>query len=72
MSNLTQKKRIEEKQNGVKDGKVLWKLMNNAVIGKAMENLIHRIYLRLVSNEKHYLKWASKPSYVSQKYLAMI
>ena len=31
------------------------------------ENLKNRIDVRLVSNEKYSLKWASKPSYMSQK-----
>ena len=46
--------------------------MNNAVHGKTMENLENRIDVRLVSNEKNYLKWTSKSSYMSQKYLRMI
>ena len=32
-----------------------------------MENLRNRIDLRLVNNEKYYLKWALKPSYLSHK-----
>ena len=34
-----------------------------------MDNLINRIDEQLASNEKNYLKWASKPSYMSQKIL---
>ena len=41
--------------------------MNKAVYGKTMENLRNRIDVRLVSNEKDYLKWTSKRSYLSQK-----
>ena len=41
--------------------------MNNAVHGKAMENIRNRIYVNLVSNKKDYLNWESKPSYVSHK-----
>ena len=32
-----------------------------------MENSINRISVRLASNKKWYLKWTSKPSYMSQK-----
>ena len=32
-----------------------------------MKNLRNRINLRPVNNEKYYLKWASKPSYMSHK-----
>ena len=41
--------------------------MNNAVYGKAIEKLRNRIDPRLVSNEKDYLEWTSKLSYMSQK-----
>ena len=34
-----------------------------------MENLRNRIDVRLVSNKKDYLKWTSKPSYMSHKLL---
>ena len=40
-----------------------------AVYGKTMENVRDIIDVRLVSNEKDCLKWASKPSYISQKIL---
>ena len=34
---------------------------------KTMENVRNRINVKLVSNKKDYLKWASKPSYMSHK-----
>ena len=61
------KKRIEAETNGDKDGKALYKLMNDSVYGKMMENIRNRIDVRLVSNKKDYLKWTSKPSYMSHK-----
>ena len=61
------KKRMETAKNGDKDGKVLCKLMTNAVYVKAMENLRNKIDVKLVSNKKDYLKWTSKPSHMSHK-----
>ena len=41
--------------------------MNNALYGKTMKNIRNRIDVKFVSNKKNYLKWTSKPSYMSQK-----
>ena len=43
------------------------KLMNNSVYGKTMENLRERINVRLVNNEKYFLKYTSKPTYINHK-----
>ena len=68
MLNPTHKKVQKQKKNGDKDGKVLYKFMNNAIYGgKKMENLRNRIHVELVSNKKDYLKWTSEPSYMSHK-----
>ena len=45
----------------------MYKLLNNAIHGKAMEKLIDRIDVKLVNNKKDYLKCASKLSYMSYK-----
>ena len=41
--------------------------MYSDVYSKTMKNLRNRIDVSLVSNEKDYFKWTSKPSYMSQK-----
>ena len=66
MLNSTYKK-IEAEKNDNKDGKALYKFMNNAVYGKTMESLRNRIDVKLLSSKKYYLKWTSKPSYMSHK-----
>ena len=43
------------------------KLMINAVYGKTIENLRKRINVRLVNNEKYFLKYASRPTYIIHK-----
>ena len=63
---LTKPKRIEGETNGDKDGKTLYKIMNNVVYGKTMENLRYRIDVKLLSNKKYYLKWTLKTNYMSQ------
>ena len=47
--------------------KDFFKLMNNSVYDKTMENFRKRIKVRLVNNVKDYKKYVSRPSFVSQK-----
>ena len=66
MLNSTHKK--SSKQRKIKRKmKNRYKLMNNYLYGKAMENLKDKSDLKLLSNEKDDLKWTSKPRYISQK-----
>ena len=41
--------------------------MINSVYGKTMENLRKRINVRFVNNKKDFLKYTSKPTYVTHK-----
>ena len=57
-------KRTNAKNSFEKD---FFKLMNNSVFGKTMENLRKRVDIRLVTNEKQLFKWISRPTFVSAK-----
>ena len=47
--------------------KDFFKLMINSLYGKTMENLRKRINLRLVNNIEDFLKYTSKPTYITHK-----
>ena len=62
--NFNTKKRSEAKNSFEKD---FFKLMNNSVFGKTMENLRKRQDIRLVTDEEKLSNWASRPSFISSK-----
>ena len=47
--------------------KDFFKLMINSIYGKTMENLRKRMNVRLVNNEKDFLKYTSRPTYITHK-----
>ena len=58
----------EKRMNTANDfEKDFFKLMINSVYGKTMENLQKRINVRLVNNEKDFLKYISRPTYITHK-----
>ena len=65
-----------EAENDDKNGKPLYKLMNNAVLGKDIKQLRKRISVRLSRNKKDYLEWTlklnSKPQKISYNSLVTI
>ena len=46
---------------------IYFKLMINSVYGKTIENLQKRTNVRLVNNEKGFLKYTSRPTHITHK-----
>ena len=56
--------RTKAKNNFEKD---FFKLMNNSVFGKTMENIRNRVNVKLVNTDKKFKKLVAKPNYESRK-----
>ena len=51
-------------KNAANSFNFFFKLMINSVYGKTMENLTKRISVKIVNNEKDFLKHVSKPTFI--------
>ena len=47
--------------------KNMYKLLNNCIYGKSIENIRQRINVKLINDKKSYLKCVNKPNFISQK-----
>ena len=61
--NLNTKLRIEAKKSGNNFEVDFFKLMNNSVFGKTLENIRNRVDIRLISTDRVAQKLAAKPNY---------
>ena len=58
----------EKRKNATNDfEKDFFKLMINSLYGKTIENLRKRMNVRLVNNEKDFLKYSSRPTHIIHK-----
>ena len=61
--NLNTKLRIEAKQSGNNFKVIFFKLMNNSVFGKTLDNIRNRVDVRLISSDKVAKQLATRPNY---------
>ena len=61
--NLNTRLRIEAKQSGNNFEVDFFKIMNNSVFGKTLENIRNRVNIRLISSDKVAPKLVAKPNY---------
>ena len=61
--NLNTKLRIRAKQTGSNIEVDFFKLMNNSIFGKTLENIRNMVDIRLITSDKVAQKLAAKPNY---------
>ena len=57
----------KRKQSNCEFDKNFFKLMINCVYGKSMKNIRNRINVKLIDDQRKYIKCVNKPSFISQK-----
>ena len=56
----------KRKEGANEADKTLFKILNNAVYGKTMENMRKRIKIRIIKNVKDFIKYASRPTSINR------
>ena len=52
--------------------KILFKLLNNAVYGKTIENMTKRTKIRIIKNKKDFINYVSRPTYINHNIFGKI
>ena len=69
---IQHKKKKRNKKKMDKDGKALYKLINNAAYEKKNEKKWETVKCKTSKQQKRLFKWTTKPNFKSQKYSTII